>query len=203
MKLELDKKHQNVATNEEKLWLKTNFSTNRYLIYIIKNPILGTQFITNNDRQPSNEANVDENQWKIKVFLLDFYFCFYSLTHSQDDSVYEMNARLALFRRRRERVRQLKLKSFYVRKKIPSFSRFSTKIPKKEFKSPTSRETDTQFYNFSLQFFIYLKNSKNWKKLSGRAGMQAASSGLNFGNFPHNCIFLFINRRFFAIQKQQ
>ena len=99
-------------------------------IYIIKNPILGTQFITNNDRQPSNEANVDENQWKIKVFLLDFYFCFYSLTHSQDDSVYEMNAKLlpcfAV-----ERVRQLKLKSFYVRKKIPSFSRFSTKIPKK------------------------------------------------------------------------
>ena len=69
-------------------------------IYIIKNPILGTQFITNNDRQPSNEANVDENQWKIKVFLLDFYFCFYSLTHSQDDSVYEMNAKLALFCRR-------------------------------------------------------------------------------------------------------
>ena len=101
MKLELNKKHQNVGTNEEKLWLKTNFSTNRYLIYIIKNPILGTQFITNNDRQPSNEANVDENQWKIKVFLLDFYFCFYSLTHSrQDDSVYEMNAKLALFRRR-------------------------------------------------------------------------------------------------------
>ena len=120
MKLELNKKHQNVGTNEEKLWLKTNFSTNRYLIYIIKNPILGTQFITNNDRQPSNEANVDENQWKIKVFLLDFYFCFYSLTQSsQDDSVYEMNAKLASFFA--ERVRQLKLKSFYVRKKIPSF----------------------------------------------------------------------------------
>ena len=183
MKLELNKKHQNVGTNEEKLWLKTNFSTNRYLIYIIKNPILGTQFITNNDRQPSNEANVDENQWKIKVFLLDFYFCFYSLTHSrQDDSVYEMNAKLLPCFVAVERVRQLKLKSFYVRKKIPSFSRFSTKIPKKEFKSPTSRETDTQFYNFSLQFFIYLKNSKNWKKPSGRASGQE-----ELGNIPHNC----------------